>query len=127
VYSHDARPADLIPDPDPLTADADPAPVDAALAAAAAVSEGRLTFRARGLAVEVEITGSGDAWRLTGQLTPRQSARVDVRGVITVEADELGRFSADALPPGQLSLRCHLGTEAGRPQVTIGWVALRNQ
>jgi hypothetical protein len=52
---------------------------------------------------------------------------VDVRGVITVEADELGRFSADALPSGQLSLRCRLGTNADRPQVTTGWVTLRSQ
>jgi hypothetical protein len=118
VYSHDPRPAELIPDPDP----------DSAPAAAAAGSEGRrLTFRASGLVVEVEITGTGDARRLTGRLAPRQSALVDVRGVITVEADELGRFSADALPSGQLSLRCRLGTNADRPQVTTGWVTLRSQ
>jgi hypothetical protein len=118
VYSHDPRPTELIPDPDP----------DSAPPAVAVGSEGRrLTFRASGLVVEVEITGTGDARRLTGRLAPRQSALVDVRGVITVEADELGRFSADALPPGQLSLRCRLGTNADRPQVTTGWVTLRSQ
>jgi hypothetical protein len=118
VYSHDPRPAELIPDPDP----------DSAPPAVAAGSEGRrLTFRASGLVVEVEITGTGDARRLTGRLAPRQSALVDVRGVITVEADELGRFSADALPPGQLSLRCRLGTNPDRPQVTTGWVTLKSQ
>jgi hypothetical protein len=126
VYSHDARPADLIPDPDPGSA-----PLAAAqagsLAEPASPDGWQLTFRASGLAVEVEITCTGDARRLTGRLAPRQSALVDVRGVITVEADELGRFSADALPQGQLSLRCRLSTNADRPQVTTGWVALRSQ
>jgi hypothetical protein len=115
VYSHDARPADLIPDPDPVTA-------------AQAGREGRrLMFRASGLVVEVEMTGTGDARRLTGWLIPRQSALVDVRGVITVETDALGRFSADALPPGELSLRCRLGADPDRPHVTTGWIALRSR
>ncbi|HEY6315354.1 MAG TPA: hypothetical protein VIY52_31745 [Streptosporangiaceae bacterium] len=118
MYCHDARPADLISD-----TDSDSAP----LAAAPPGSEGRLTFRASGLVVEVEIAGTGDARRLTGQLAPRQSALVDVRSIITVEADELGRFSAEALPPGQLSLRCRLGAGTDRAQVTTGWVALRSQ
>jgi hypothetical protein len=119
VYCHDASPAELISDPD-----SDSAP----LAAAAPGSEGRrLTFRASGLVVEVEIAGTRDARRLTGQLAPRQSALVDVRGIITVEADELGRFSADTRPPGQLSLRCRLGAGADRAQITIGWVAPRSQ
>jgi hypothetical protein len=126
VYSHDARPADLIPDPD-----SDSAPLAGArsgsLAEPASPDRWQLTFRASGLAVEVEIMGTGDARRLTGRLAPRQSALVDVRGVITVEADELGRFSADTLPPGQVSLRCHLGTDTDRPQVTTGWVVLRSQ
>lgn len=117
MYSHDATPAELISDLD-----------SAPLAAAPPGSEGgRLTFRASGLVVEVEITGTGDARRLTGQLAPRQSAFVDVRAIITVEADELGRFSADTLPPGQLSLRCRLGTDPDRAQVTTGWVTLRSQ
>jgi len=119
VYCHDARPAELISDPD-----SDSAP----LAAAPPGSEGRrLTFRASGLVVEVEIAGTGDARRLTGQLAPRQSALVDVRSIITVEADEFGRFSADILPPGQLSLRCRLGVGTDRAQVITGWVALRSQ
>ena len=107
MYSHDARPADLIPDPGP-----DPGP-DSLAAAAASPERWRLTFRASGLAVEVEITGTGDARRLTGRLTPRQSALVDVRGGITVDTDELGRFGADALPAGQLSRRCRLGPDPG--------------
>lgn len=110
MYSQDARPADLIPDPDPLgTAPASPERL-------------RLTFRASGLAVELEIASTGDGLRLTGQLAPRQSALVDIRGVITVEADELGRFSADTIPPGQVSLRCRLGADGA--QVTTGWVAI---
>jgi hypothetical protein len=52
---------------------------------------------------------------------------VDVRhagGVITVEADELGRFSAEAVPAGQVSLRSRLGPVAGQPSVVTGWVTI---
>jgi hypothetical protein len=42
--------------------------------------------------------------------------------VITVEADVLGRFSAEAVPLGQISLRCRLGTE--QSPVATGWITL---
>jgi hypothetical protein len=67
----------------------------------------------RRLTIELEITGSGEHRRLLGQLIPRQSAVVDIRhgeGVITVEADTLGRFSTGEVPSGQISLRCRLGS-----------------
>jgi len=35
--------------------------------------------------------------------------------VITVEADSVGRFSAGAVPFGQISLRCRLGTDTDQP------------
>lgn len=63
---------------------------------------------------------SGDYRRLTGQLIPRQSAVVDIRhgqGVITVKADTLGRFSADEVPFGRISLHCRLGSDQS-PVVT---------
>jgi hypothetical protein len=85
----------------------------------------QLSFRASGLTIELEITGSGDYRRLIGQLIPRQSAVVDVRhghGVITVEADSLGRFSAEEVPFGQVSLRCRLGSD--QAPIVTGWISL---
>jgi hypothetical protein len=86
-----------------------------------------LSFRASGLTIELEITGTGDERRLTGQLIPRQPAVVDIRhadGVIIVEADELGRFSAEAVPPGQISLRSRLGPVTDQSSVVTGWVTI---
>ena len=84
----------------------------------------RLSFRTSGLAVDLEITGTGESRRLTGQLIPGQAAVVEIRGVIAVEADARGRFSTDALPPGQVSLRCRLGAESDRARLATGWVTL---
>jgi hypothetical protein len=87
----------------------------------------QLSFRASGLTIELEITGTGDDRRLTGQLIPRQPAVVDIRhagGVITVEADELGRFSAEAVPPDQVSLRSRLGPATDQSSVVTGWVTI---
>ncbi len=107
---HDARPAELVPD-------------------ASAVRGGpewrQLSFRTSGLTIELEITESGDYRRLLGQLIPRQPAVVEIRhgqGVITVEADSLGRFSADEVPFGQISLRCRLGSD--QSPVVTGWINL---
>ena len=84
----------------------------------------RLSFRTSGLAVDLEITGTGESRRLTGQLIPGQAAVVEIRGVIAVEADAHGRFSTDALPHGQVSLRCRLGAESDRARLATGWVTL---
>ena len=87
----------------------------------------QLSFRASGLTIELEITGTGDERRLTGQLIPRQPAVVNIRhagGVITVEADELGRFSAEAVPPGQISLRSRLGPATDQSSVVTGWITI---
>jgi hypothetical protein len=86
-----------------------------------------LSFRTSGLAIELEITGTGKDRKLAGQLIPRQRATVDIRhiaGVITVEADTLGRFSAEAVPLGQISLRCHLGSATGHTDVVTGWIVI---
>jgi len=118
VNQHDARPAELVP--------------DASLEDGAETSVVRggpewrqLSFRASGLTIELEITGGGDYRRLTGQLIPRQSAVVDIRhgqGVTTVEADTLGRFSAEEVPSGQISLRCRLGSD--QAPIVTGWISL---
>ena len=87
----------------------------------------QLSFRASGLTIELEITGSGDSRRLMGQLIPRQPAVVDIRhadGVITVEADERGRFSAEAVPLGQISLRSRLGPVTDQSPVVTGWITV---
>jgi hypothetical protein len=118
VQSHDPRPAEPVP----------AAPLQAEASAAPGSPEWRqLSFRASGLTIELEITGSGDYRRLMGQLIPRQPALVDIRhadGVLTVEADSLGRFSAEAVPPGQISLRCRLGPETDDSTVVTGWIII---
>jgi hypothetical protein len=83
-----------------------------------------LSFRTSGLRIELEITGSGESRRLAGRLIPPQAAVVELRGVITVEADASGRFIAEAVPPGQVSLRCRLGTESDHVRLATGWVAI---
>ena len=60
------------------------------------------------------------------QPIPRQAAMVGIRhaeGVTTVEAGVLGRFSAEIVPLGQISLRCRLGTETDQSPVVTGWIA----
>ena len=84
----------------------------------------RVSFRTRGLVIELEITGSGEYRQMAGRLIPAQPGVVEIRGVVAVEADERGRFTAEAVPPGQVSVRCRLGTEADRAQVATGLVAL---
>jgi len=83
-----------------------------------------LSFRTSGLRIELEITGSGESRRLAGRLIPAQSAVVEIRGVITVEADASGCFTAEAVPPGQVGLRCRLGTESDHARLATGWVAI---
>ena len=84
----------------------------------------QLSFRTSGLVIELEITDGGESQRLAGRLIPGQSGVVEIRGVVTVQADALGRFSVEEVPPGQVSLRCQLGPEAARAQIATGWVAL---
>jgi hypothetical protein len=122
VNSHDAGPAGAVPGADP-----------GAFAGSSGAAEGsspewrQLSFRASGLTMELQITGAGDGRRLTGQLRPRQPAVVLIRhadGVISVEADALGRFSAESVPLGQISLRCRLGPRTDPSPVTTGWITI---
>ncbi len=82
-----------------------------------------LTFEAPALTVEVEAAPNGSHRRLIGQLVPPQPARIDVRhpaGTIPVEADDLGRFAVDDVPPGPVSLYVEgLGDNA--VAVTTDW------
>jgi hypothetical protein len=103
VNPDDARPSGLIADTEGLR---------------------RVSFRTSGLVIELEITGSGESRQMAGRLIPAQAGVVEIRGVIAVEADGRGRFTADAVPPGQVSVRCRLGTDADRARIATGWVVL---
>lgn len=84
-----------------------------------------LSFEATGLTVDVQVTGTGQARRIIGQLAPAQRARVRIRqgpDVRALDADELGRFSG-ALREGPFSLMC-TGTAAGSRPVITDWIAL---
>jgi hypothetical protein len=83
-----------------------------------------VSFTGGGLTIDVEVTASGPARTVMGQIVPAQPGLVDLRRpgeTVTVEADELGRFRSGPLPPGPLSLR--LRTGEGVPVVT-DWLAL---
>jgi hypothetical protein len=86
-----------------------------------------LTFEARSLTVEVEVTALGGRRRLVGQLVPPQRGGVLVRhqdGIAAVEVDELGQFRVEDLPAGPSSLRCHTGRDARGGPVVTDWVSL---
>lgn len=73
-----------------------------------------LTFDAPGLTVEVELQEVGGHRRLMGQLVPPGPGLVEVRhraGAATVPVDEVGRFSADDVAAGPVSLRCSSGAQ----------------
>jgi hypothetical protein len=82
-------------------------------------------FEAAGLSVEIEIEPAARSglWRLVGQLTPAGPARIGIRrhdgAVSWTDADDRGRFSADQLPGGPLSLRCE---RPGQPAAATEWI-----
>jgi hypothetical protein len=90
--------------------------------------EGRfLTFESPVLAVEVEVTPVDSERRLVGQLVPPQRAAIEIRhagGVLAVEADELGRFSADGVASGPVALVCRVEGEAGPSTVVTDWLVI---
>ncbi|MEO6711892.1 MAG: hypothetical protein ABIM89_00515 [Mycobacteriales bacterium] len=64
-----------------------------------------LTFESAELTIEVAV----ERGRLMGQLVPPQTGRVEVRhtgGSVSLEADDLGRFTCNDLPRGPVSLHC---------------------
>ena len=84
-----------------------------------------VSFTGGGVTLDIEVTTTGPARTIMGQIVPPQRGAVDVRRqqetVTTIEADELGRFRSGPLPPGPLSLR--LRPAEGTPVVT-DWLAL---
>jgi hypothetical protein len=85
-----------------------------------------LTFEAAGLTVEVETAAGPDGVRLLGQLVPPQAGSVEVRhtgGTVTVDADDMGRFTAAGLQAGPVSLSCR--TAADGLHVATDWFLVR--
>jgi hypothetical protein len=83
-----------------------------------------LTFEARDLIIEVEVSVSGQERRLLGQLVPAQPARIEIRqagATRRIEADAAGRFMVPGLEARPVSLRCRL---AGRDPVSTEWVLI---
>jgi len=64
--------------------------------------------------------------RLLGQLVAPRPAEVEVRhgtGSLTVSADEFGRFLAEPVPAGPVSLACRFAA-AGEPSIVTSWVSV---
>lgn len=100
----------------------------------AAVRSGRaprlLTFTAGAATLVVEVAehvrGAGIGRRLLGQILSPRPAEVEVRhaaGTTSVTADEFGRFRAEEVPPGPISLACRFGG-ALQPQLVTSWVTI---
>jgi hypothetical protein len=86
-----------------------------------------LSFRASGLTIEIEVTATGPARRLIGQLVPPQRAEVEIRrqdGIVTIATDEFGRFIADRMPAGPVSLRLGPAPGESRPAVVTEWIPI---
>ncbi len=80
----------------------------------------QLTFDAEDVTVEIEV----ESGRIIGQLVPPQSGEVEVRqpgGSVTVQADELGRFSCDGIGRGPVSLRC---ITPGATPIITEWIVV---
>ena len=69
-----------------------------------------LRFESDDVVLDVEVTVSGDARTLVGQITPPGAAELTVRHGGEVEtqlaADGLGRFVLESVRSGPLSIRC---------------------
>jgi hypothetical protein len=90
-----------------------------------------LTFQAAALTVEVEVVAEGAARRVIGRLVPASGqlarpAEVEIRfgdRLLTVTADELGRFTATGPGAGPMRLRCRAGDDPGSALVVTEWVS----
>jgi hypothetical protein len=85
-----------------------------------------LTFRASHLTIELDISFERGAREVIGQLVPAQPMTLEIRhkdGAVVVEADDLGRFSAEALPAGPFSVRCG-SDNAARPILVTDWISV---
>jgi hypothetical protein len=88
-----------------------------------------LAFEAPELTIEIEAEQAADGvLRLTGQLVPPQPAEVAVLhgdALVATRADQRGRFSAQGVAPGQVSLRCRLDGGPGAARlVETEWMSI---
>jgi len=84
-----------------------------------------LTFETSELTIELEVAAEGDHRRILGQLAPAAVGTIELRhvgGLLQLQTDELGRFTADDVEPGPVSLRWR-GDEPGAA-VTTEWVTI---
>lgn len=89
-----------------------------------------LTFTAAETTLVVEVAAptppAQAGRRLIGQIVAPRAVEVEVRhsdGSLTVTADEYGRFRAEPVPPGPISLACRFpGTEIA--DVVTSWVVI---
>ena len=80
-----------------------------------------LTFETPEVTIELEVTVSGDARSIVGQVVPHEPGRAEVRhtgGVAEAEVDELGRFSVKRVERGPVSIRLHRSSAPDSPVVT---------
>ena len=85
----------------------------------------QLSFESPRLGIELEVTAVGPRERrLTGQLLPPRSATVTVERPgedgLSVQTDELGRFSLDGLKAG--IMRLHVALRGA--QIAIPWTTI---
>lgn len=67
-----------------------------------------LSFEAASVTIEVSVEETPSGRRLVGQLAPPRPATIAVRSAgrtIEARADDLGRFAAEGVEPGPLSVR----------------------
>jgi hypothetical protein len=86
-----------------------------------------LHFRAGSLTIEVEVTSTGSARDLVGQLFPAQRAELDIRHGTRVHhaaTDDLGRFRAQFAPAGPVSLYCRPASGGTQSAVVTDWITL---
>src|SRR5262245_11123559 len=84
-----------------------------------------LSFEAADLAIELEVTVAGRSRSILGQLVPAGPGVVELRhggGRIELEADALGRFAAEGVEAGPVSLRCR--RDRAGAAVETEWVAI---
>jgi hypothetical protein len=91
----------------------------------------QLTFHFDGehhdeLIIAIQVESAGGRRRITGHLTPRGSARIEVRQPAAPRAretdvDRLGRFIIDDVPAGPTRLTCR---RADVPDVATEWTLL---
>jgi len=85
----------------------------------------QLSFTGRTLTIELEALAGRR--RVVGQVAPASGGEAAVRhrgGEVLASIDALGRFSADGIPAGPVSVRCRVDTGQGEVVTETEWVLL---